>query len=60
MAFPTSQKIYNVNFCTDTRVLMETEVHKVHVHRPERVNERTCTEHNCDLSACAHDARMWA
>jgi hypothetical protein len=60
MAFPTSQKLYNVNFFTDARVSVETKAHRAHVRRPEKVNERTCVEHNYDLSACVHDARLWA
>jgi hypothetical protein len=60
MAFPTSQQLYNVNFCTDARVSVETEAHRAHVREQRKVNKRTCTEKSCDLSACAHDAHLWA
>jgi hypothetical protein len=60
MAFPTSQQLYNVNICIDVWVSVETEAHRVHAHKPKRINERTCAEQNYDLSACVHDARLWA
>jgi hypothetical protein len=60
MAFPTSQQLYNVNFSIDARVSVHTEAHRAHVHRQNIVNERTCAKHNCDLSACVHDAHLWA
>jgi hypothetical protein len=60
MTFPTSQKLYNENFCTDVQVSVETEAHRVHARRSKRVNECMCVEHNCDLSACVHNARLWA
>jgi hypothetical protein len=60
MAFPTSQQLYNVNFCTDVRVSVETEAHKAHVREQRIVNKRTCAEKNYELRACAHDACLWA
>jgi hypothetical protein len=60
MAFPTYQQLYNVKFCTDARVLVETEAHRAHVREQRKVNERTCIEQSYELSACAHDARLWA
>jgi hypothetical protein len=60
MAFPTSQQLYNVNFFTDARVSVETEAHRVHVCEQRKVNKCTCVEKSCDLSACVHDARLWA
>jgi hypothetical protein len=60
MAFPTSQQLYNVNFFTDAWVSVETEAHRAHVRRQKRIKKRTCGEQNRDLSACAHDAHLWA
>jgi hypothetical protein len=60
MAFPTSQQLYNVNFCIDARVSVETEAHIAHAREQRQINKRMCREKNYDLSACAHDARLWA
>jgi hypothetical protein len=60
MAFPTCQQLYNVNFCIDVWVLVETEAHRARVHEQRQVNKCTCAEKICDLCACAHDAHLWA
>jgi hypothetical protein len=60
MAFPTSQQLYNVKFCTGARVPVETEAHRVHVHEQRQVKKCTCVEQNHELSAWVHDVRLWA
>jgi hypothetical protein len=36
MAFPTSQQLYNVNFCTGARVSVETKLHRAHAREQNK------------------------
>jgi hypothetical protein len=60
MAFPTSQKLYNLNFSTDAQVSVETEAHIVHVHEQRKFKRHTRVEQSCESGACAHDVCLWA
>jgi hypothetical protein len=60
MAFPTSQKLYNVKFCTDARVLVKTEANIAHARKQRQVKKCTCAEQDRESSAWVHDARLWA
>jgi hypothetical protein len=60
MAFPTSQQLYNVNFCTGVWVSVEIEAHRAHAREQRQVNRHACAEQNRDSGAWAHDARLWA
>jgi hypothetical protein len=59
MAFPTFQSTYNVKFCSDAWVPVETDVHRAHAREQRQAKKHTCAEQKRDSGAWAHDVHLW-